>query len=225
MTEVPLTPKTATEQSSSEQTATAASENPGAIRKSRVKLLSLMGLYAAPLLAAWIWFGYVSNNEGAGVAVNGELIHPAVPLQAFNLQTHDTTQWGVEQLRGKWSMVFFASQECDEQCELALYNMRQIRLSTGRRMTRVQRVFVTPDWQQQYSKLEPASEGLQVVGGAQIPALQSQFDNAQANMGGCDDCIYLVDPYGNLMMRFGPDVEPKKILKDLKHLLKVSRIG
>jgi len=218
MTEVPLTHENNQKQNRD-------SENPGAIRKSRAKLLGLMGLYAAPLLAAWIYFGYVSYNEGAGVRANGELIHPAVPLQEFNLQSHDASQWGIEQLRGKWSMVFFAKQDCDEQCESTLYNMRQIRLSTGRRMTRVQRVLVTPDWQQQYSKLEAASEGLQVVGGTEIAALQSQFENAQASMTSCESCIYIVDPYGNLMMRFGPDVEPKKILKDLKHLLKVSRIG
>jgi len=39
------------------------------------------------------------------------------------------------------------------------------------------------------------------------------------------NAIYLVDPLGNLMMRFPPDLEPKSLLKDLKHLLKVSRIG
>jgi len=39
------------------------------------------------------------------------------------------------------------------------------------------------------------------------------------------DAIYLIDPLGNIMMRFPSDLEPGKVLKDLKHLLKVSRIG
>ena len=194
---------------------------------SRAKLLGLMGLYAAPLILAWIWFLYVSNNEGAGVSVNGELIHPAVPLESFDLASAAKPDWGLDDIRGKWSMVYFTDQECDQNCETALYNMRQIRLSTGRRMERVQRVLVTPAWQEMQKKLQNASEGLQVVGGDanNIGVLQSQFASAQSNMAVCERCMYLVDPNGNLMMRFAADLPPAKILKDLKHLLKTSRIG
>lgn len=194
---------------------------------SRAKMLGLMGLYAAPLLAAWLWFAYVSSNEGAGVSVNGELIHPAVPLESFELASVAQPEWGLDDIRGKWSMVYFAGNLCDTHCETTLFNMRQIRLSTGRRMERVQRVLVTPQWQDMQKKLEPASEGLHVVGGngTNIDSLLTQFANAQSEMESCSDCIYLVDPYGNLMMRFPPDLPPAKILKDLKHLLKISRIG
>lgn len=194
---------------------------------SRAKMLGLMGLYAAPLIAAWLWFAYVTANEGAGVSVNGELIHPAVPLETFDLKSAEMAAWGLDDIRGKWSMVFFANDSCDESCESVLYNMRQIRLSTGRRMERVQRVLVTPEWEQMHQKLESASEGLFVVGGdsTELYVLQSQFDAAQSEMAACEDCVYLVDPMGNLMMRFPPDLPPAKILKDLKHLLKISRIG
>lgn len=194
---------------------------------SRAKMLGLMGLYAAPLLAAWLWFAYVKSNEGAGVSVNGELIHPAVPLQSFELTDGSQAQWGLDDIRGKWSMVYFAGGQCDKSCETALYNMRQVRLSTGRRMERVQRVLVTSQLQSMQKKLEQANEGLHVVGGddAGIDNLRTQFANAQTDMDACDDCMYLVDPYGNLMMRFPPELPPAKILKDLKHLLKISRIG
>lgn len=194
---------------------------------SRAKMLGLMGLYAAPLVLAWLWFAYVSMNEGAGVSVNGELIHPAVPLETFGLASAEKPEWGLDDIRGKWSMVYFSDDECDEPCETALYNMRQIRLSTGRRMERVQRVFVTPVWEDMQEKLDEASEGLFVVGGdeSRIDGLRTQFANAQSHMDDCNDCMYLVDPYGNLMMRFAPELPAAKILKDLKHLLKVSRIG
>ena len=39
------------------------------------------------------------------------------------------------------------------------------------------------------------------------------------------DHIYLVDPNGNLMMRFPKDPDPGKIKNDLTKLLKWSRIG
>ena len=194
---------------------------------SRGKLLALIGIYAAPLLAAWLWLGYVRSNEGAGVSVNGELIKPAVPLKAFDLADADGQARDVDSLKEKWSMLYFADGDCSEACEKSLYNMRQVRLSTGRRMDRVQRVLITPQVKEMSALLKDASEGLAVLGGTpeQIDSLRQQVVKAQDGMGECVDCVYLVDPFGNVMMRFAPDLDPKKILKDLKHLLKVSRIG
>jgi hypothetical protein len=37
--------------------------------------------------------------------------------------------------------------------------------------------------------------------------------------------IYLVDPLGNLMMRFPVDPDPARVIKDLKQLLKFSGFG
>ena len=39
------------------------------------------------------------------------------------------------------------------------------------------------------------------------------------------DHVYLVDPLGNLVLRFPKDADPKRMIKDLQRLLKVSRIG
>lgn len=48
----------------------------------------------------------------------------------------------------------------------------------------------------------------------QFPAPQSPSDH-----------IYIVDPLGNLMLRFPADPDPKGIMKDMKQLLKASQIG
>jgi len=37
--------------------------------------------------------------------------------------------------------------------------------------------------------------------------------------------IYLVDPLGNLLMRYPTTVKPGGMLKDLKRLLRLSKIG
>lgn len=190
-------------------------------------MLALMAIYAAPLLAAWLWLGYVRSNEGAGVSVNGELITPAVPIEGFDLLDAAGKTWELEKVKEIWSMVYFADAQCDEICEKSLYNMRQVRLSTGRRMDRVQRVLVTPRVEEMDALLKQANEGLAVVGGSseQISSFKQQIIDAQTGMSECINCVYMVDPFGNVMMRFAPDLDPKKILKDVMHLLKVSRIG
>jgi cytochrome oxidase Cu insertion factor (SCO1/SenC/PrrC family) len=37
--------------------------------------------------------------------------------------------------------------------------------------------------------------------------------------------VYIIDPLGNLMMYYPPDADPSGMLKDLKKLLKYSKIG
>jgi hypothetical protein len=39
------------------------------------------------------------------------------------------------------------------------------------------------------------------------------------------DGYYLVDPLGNLVMYFPLDIEPRDLVDDIEHLLKLSRIG
>ena len=36
---------------------------------------------------------------------------------------------------------------------------------------------------------------------------------------------YLVDPLGNLVLYFRPDIDPSAMVEDIKHLLELSRIG
>jgi hypothetical protein len=37
--------------------------------------------------------------------------------------------------------------------------------------------------------------------------------------------IYLIDPLANLVMYFPPDLGPRELVDDVKHLLRLSRIG
>ncbi len=43
--------------------------------------------------------------------------------------------------------------------------------------------------------------------------------------GAVTDHLYLIDPLGNLMMRFPKDADPTKVKKDIAKLLKASAIG
>ena len=39
------------------------------------------------------------------------------------------------------------------------------------------------------------------------------------------DSVWLVDPLGNMILRYPPGYEPRGLLKDIKRLLKLSKIG
>ncbi len=120
------------------------------------------------------------------------------------------------QLRGKWLLVSFDSAACDARCEKKLYYLRQVRRAQGTEMERVERLWVVTDSAVPRKDLFPAIEGTYVAADRRIVP---QFP------GNVVEHIYLVDPLGNLMLRFPPDPDPSRMIKDLQQLLRYSRIG
>jgi hypothetical protein len=64
-------------------------------------------------------------------------------------------------------------------------------------------------------------QGTRLVGARRDDAFVRQFP-AQHD---AHDHIYLIDPLGNLMLRYPRDADAMRIIKDLSRLLKVSTVG
>jgi cytochrome oxidase Cu insertion factor (SCO1/SenC/PrrC family) len=167
----------------------------------RLKLGFLFLACAAPFVlgsAAW-YFGWGTGSRGN----YGELITPR-PLPGAPF----------DELRGKWVLVSFDAAACDAYCERKLYFMRQVRTAQGKEQARVERLWLLLDAAAPRASLLPAIEGTRIARAS-----------AGAFPGNPVDHIYLVDPLGNLMLRFPRDPDPSRMLKDLQRLLKYSRVG
>jgi hypothetical protein len=123
----------------------------------------------------------------------------------------------LDALRGKWVLVSFDAAACDAHCESKLYIMRQTRRAQGKNMERIERLWVLTDAAAPRPALLAAIEGTRAV--------RSNGDFTASFPGNPLEHIYVVDPLGNLMMRFPRDPDPSKVIKDLERLLKYSRIG
>jgi len=198
-------------------------------RRSRLQLIAIVAVFGVPLLLAVIWLQVVQSGGGGelGDTSRGELIRPAVPLEAFALEGADGETFDAETFRGRWTMLYVPSGACDEDCERSLYHMRQVRLALNHRMTRVQRLVVPSGGAELPGPLLAEHPGLLVAVGdeADRDAFAARVEAARGGLPAIEDAVYLVDPFGNLMMRFGPELPPGEMLKDIKHLLKVSKIG
>jgi hypothetical protein len=98
--------------------------------------------------------------------------------------------------------------------------MRQIRLAQGKDMVRLERVWLISDDSRPPPDLLAEYEGILVVraaGSEVLAALPAPADRAAH--------LYVVDPQGNLMMRFPEKPDPTRMIKDLQRLLRPSRIG
>ena len=191
--------------------------------KSRVFLIGVFAVFFGPLLLA-TWLFYVPNSWMNSKTQNhGELIQPAKPLDEFTLTSINGDVWNKQNLMGKWTLLYIGDENCDLYCEASLFKMRQVRLSLGHDSQRVQRKYLGidneknkqtineimkayPHMQVNWFKLSNTKKSLSLY------KLQKNF-------------IYLIDPLGNLMMQYSQDATSKGMKKDLKRLLKLSKIG
>ena len=198
--------------------------HPDSRRRARLGLIGLAALFFVPLaLSFYLYYGTSWRPEGG--AQHGELIDPARPLPAASLQQADGTTTGADFLRGRWHLVYIGDGGCTATCRDALVKSRQVRLALDKDIGRVGRVFLyegpAPDpvlLSADHPDLAAAS-----LSGESAAGLRAAF--APGPGPAAADCLYIVDPLGNLMMRYPPDATPRAILTDLERLLRLSHIG
>lgn len=212
-------------------------------RRQRKMLVALALFFFAPLALSFFLY-YGTGGWRPGHRVNqGALLSPARPLPdvvlplARNPAAAMTTQRGASDppeanqtkadfLKGKWTLLYWGAGSCGERCRTDLHNMRQVRLSLNRDMTRVQRVFIVDGACCDWPFLEHEHPDLvTVLATPQAADLLSQFPTVDGISAATADRIYIVDPLGNLMMSYAPDAQPKGMLEDLKRLLQLSQVG
>jgi hypothetical protein len=160
---------------------------------------------------AWRWM------PAEPTANYGELLPPApVTSQPFERPEGGRFEFG--ELRGRWLLVASDSGACSGPCREKLVTLRQVRLALGRNARRVERVFVVDDVRAPEASLLAEFPGLRVALTPRGLALPPGAANDRAH-------LYLVDPHGNVMMRWRADADGGRMLKDLQRLLKASQIG
>lgn len=180
---------------------------------SRVKLLLLFGLFVLPVAASYLAY-YIWQPSGR--KNYGELVRQV----EINLAGTDLggRPWAVPRLKGKWVMVYVGSGACAKPCEELLYFMRQTRTAQGKEMDRVERLWVLGDAVVPSASLQKAHPGLLYLKPDTAPAALFAGSDSGAH-------LYMIDPLGHLMMRWPPNPDPRRMIKDIKHLLKASQIG
>jgi hypothetical protein len=110
---------------------------------------------------------------------------------------------------------------CAGSCEARLVLSRQVRLALNQNRGRVQRVYLAPSI--------AAAEAARAQLAAEHPDLTILAETeprAAAFFAPADpEALYLLDPLGNWVMSYAGAVEHKGLHRDLKKLLRVSRVG
>ena len=185
-------------------------------RSFRINLVLIFAVFAVPLIAAYLSY-YVWPPQGR---LNyGELIDPKT-MPDVALRDADGKEFSLSALRGKWIMLSVDSADCDEACDQKLFLMRQTRISMTKEMNRIERVLLLRGDAKATAELAKKYPGMHILSGAN-DSLLNTFPGAP----NAADHIYLVDPVGQVMMRYVKNPDATGIRRDLTRLLSVSQVG
>ncbi|HHW2744302.1 hypothetical protein ACIUXL_18375 [Pseudomonas aeruginosa] len=178
--------------------------------RGRLQLLAIIGLVVVPMLLAsamYKWNFWVPQGRSYSGALIGNGQTPA------DLGVQGRSQGE------QWQLLVTAPGTCGEDCQQLVYLARQVNIALGREASRAGHALAASgelpaDFanlvRQDYPRLQ--RYGLD-------PAL---YDKAG---GGERPLLWVVDPHGNLVLRYDAKANGKKLLKDVQLLLKLSHIG
>lgn len=173
--------------------------------KRQVMLALLLAFALPPLLA------YLAFSQGwlqGGISNHGNLIAQGVQLE--------------QGPRGQWQILVVPAGPCETACQNATYIARQTRQALGREGDRVTLALA---WQ------TDAQPNFAVEADWQVWTLTDQSTNQLLREADTSQ-LYLVDPAGNVVLAYPAEADRnamiatgRGMLKDLKRLLKYSRLG
>jgi cytochrome oxidase Cu insertion factor (SCO1/SenC/PrrC family) len=193
-----------------------------AMRKRNLRTVGLLAaIFFLPLVASFYMY-YASDWRPVASTEHGELYRPARPLPPAELRDSKGQVAPANVFNEKWTLVYVGGGACDDVCKGSLYFMRQTRLSLNNEMTRVNRVFLATSRCCDNEFLDREHPGLLTLdaSGPEAANLVAAFPVTEQ-----ERSLFVVDPLGNLVMRYDTRDTPKGLLDDLKKLLKLSHIG
>jgi len=189
---------------------TAPPENRSRQRKGRLQLVALIAVVVVPILLAssmYKWRFWVPESRN----YHGELLGDGRTLVDLGV-SGDIPQ--------TWLLLVSAPDDCLEDCRELVYLARQIHIALGREASRAHHALamdkaLPADYQQVLTREYPQLVRFN-IDSARYLAMSADKQKPQ---------LWIIDPLGNLVLRYTPGSNGKSILKDLQLLLKLSKIG
>jgi len=188
-------------------------------RAGRLRMLGVVAVCAAPVIASYFSF-YVLKLQGRAYS---DLITPTVDLPAtLSLQDLDGKPVKAESLKGQWLLTVVQPSRCDAQCDRLMFAQRQLREMQGKERDKFDKLWLIPDQEPVSAELRALiSQGTPVTA-LRVPAAQLQAWLKPAEGHQLNEHLFLIDPLGRWMMRSPAQLDPSKFKKDLDRLVKAN---
>ena len=127
----------------------------------------------------------------------------------------------LEKLEGNWGVLVFGSTSCERQgCQDSLYKTRQVHIALGKDSDRLVRMYVAPESPAISAELRQEHPEILWLNSNKELLLKALNISKWP-----EDQFFIVDPLGNILMQYIPEQPGGDLLKDLRKLMKASKIG
>ena len=190
---------------------------------SRRTLLLLAALFILPFVigSGLFWLDWRPEKFGN----HGELLQPPRALPAVGLYRADGSPLPTAELLGKWLLVLPVKGSCNASCQNNLQGMLKVHIALNKEQNRMQRVLIVGDVSDSAND-PPMVELQRLFPGLLVAAVQANVvaEAWHGALNGRGQDVFIVDPLGNVMMRYADPSDMRGVLKDLERLLKYSWI-
>ena len=182
---------------------------PATRRRGRLQLILILLLTVGPMVLATGMYKlkfWVPESR----SYHGEMIGNGQSRAALGVATDEQ----------RWQLLVTAPQGCAADCQQLVYLARQLQIGLGRDASRASHGLAVA---------QPVSADYAARLQLEYPQLQRYTLDLPTYTQGAEGNgaaqLWIIDPHGNLVLRYGPGVVGKDVLNDLRLLLKLSNIG
>ena len=188
-------------------------------QKGRLILIGIALIFFVPIFISWYLVFFSNYKDGVKTINHGALISPIIQLGQIEMKSISDDASYVHD--GTWMLMFVENDQCEDECKKNLYSMRQIRLALGKDQDKLERLIITK------KQLHWEPYRVDYAGQKYIDPSMKFFNKILKASEGANDLnsgsVYLIDPYGNLIMQYPKDTDPKGIIKDIERLIRNAR--
>jgi hypothetical protein len=194
----------------------------------RFEFMSLLVVFSSPFLVAWLIYNYTGIGKNGETINYGDLIKP--PWTISNAMLLDAVSGDARRpLYGKWNLLYFLADKCSSKCQEDITKLQELRVATGDNADRIEIVLLATDKTMPTLPDKSINESfwinVLILMRPDIQPIEENDGETRVSLSSMKQGIYLIDPIGNIMMKYNFDSDAAGILRDIKRLLRFSRIG
>lgn len=188
------------------------------LSRQQLTLVGIFALFLGPVVLVILMRSSWWQYQPGGLKNHGHLVQPPIHLSLDQNQNLD----------GKWLILYWLDQPCDEKCTEDVTVLRQIHRAAGRNGEHLAIVLLSAAQVEPTlrSRLETIYPEFNFVADSSNQALSIlttiNTDIATGSGDSIDIHSYILDPMLNVILAYGVNANPNDMHKDLKRLLKWS---
>ncbi|MCE7951939.1 MAG: hypothetical protein DYH18_12650 [Xanthomonadales bacterium PRO7] len=176
--------------------------------RNRLALIGIALVFAIPLAAAFLLRS--GGWEPQKTMQSGILVHPAHDVSSASVMLADGSRYAWQDAQYRWTMVLLSGPGCAQNCQARLDEALRMRITLGRNADRLRVLYLGA----------PLPDGFAA---ARAPLQIGREDSgafAFARPAGADElALALVDPRGQLMLRYADGYSAQGLRRDITKIL------